>query len=150
MTAQTVTWHCLPTTVLGGVDFGDASAHALAIANVVAAGFNARLRVLHADRFEPPPYFTVDQIARLEAERHAAQTAAVVHVTQFANATSAYAADALVANEPPVDALLREAVTTDLIVLGTHGRRGPGRWWLGAPSSSRASPEAVLPGAGPL
>lgn len=132
MTARQGTWHCPPKTVLVGVDFGDASARALAIAGVVAAGFSARLRVLHAERFEPPAYFTVEQIARLEAERHAAQAAAAAHLTQFANAASGRVAEAIVADEPPVDALLREAATTDLIVLGTHGRRGPRRWWLGS------------------
>lgn len=144
MTARTVPWHCPPRTVLVGVDFGDASARALAIATVVAAGFNARLRVLHAERFDPPPYFTVDQIARLEAEHHAAHAAAVAHLTQFANAASAYAAEALVVDEAPVDALLREAVSTDLLVLGTHGRRGPGRWWLGS-VAERVVRAAVVP-----
>jgi len=144
MTARTVTWHCPPRTVLVGVDFGDASARALAIANVVAAGFNARLRVLHAERFEPPSYFTVEQIARLEAERHAASAAAVAHLTQFANAASGYVAEAIVADEPPVDALLREALASDLIVLGTHGRRGPGRWWLGS-VAERVVRAAVIP-----
>lgn len=132
MTARTVTGHCPPKTVLVGVDFGEASARALAIAGVVAAGFAARLRVLHAERFEPPPYFTVEQIARLEAERHEAQAAAKAHLTQFANHAAGHAAEAIVADEPPVDALLREAATADLIVLGTHGRRGPARWWLGS------------------
>lgn len=132
MTARTVTGHCPPKTVLVGVDFGEASARALAIAGVVAAGFDARLRVLHAERFEPPPYFTVEQIARLEAERHETQAAAVAHLTQFANHAAGRVAEAIVADEPPVDALLREAATADLIVLGTHGRRGPARWWLGS------------------
>ena len=144
MTEQTVTLHCPPKTVLVGVDFGDASARALAIADVVAAGFNAGLRVLHAERFEPPPYFTVDQIARLEAERHAAQAAAVAHLTQFATAASGHVAEAIVADEPPVDALLHAAAATDLIVLGTHGRRGPGRWWLGS-VAERVVRAAVVP-----
>lgn len=126
-----MTGHCPPKTVLAGVDFGEASARALAIAGAVAAGFGARLRVLHAERFEPPPYFTIEQIARLEAERHDAQAAAVAHLTQFAGPT-APVAEAIVVDEPPVDALLREAGTADLIVLGTHGRRGPARWWLGS------------------
>jgi nucleotide-binding universal stress UspA family protein len=131
MTPHT-TGHCPPKTVLVGVDFGDASARALAIAGVVAAGFDARLRVVHAERFEPPPYFTLEQIARLEAERLAVQSAAVLHLTQFASTASGRVADAIVADEPPVDALLREGATADLIVLGTHGRRGPARWWLGS------------------
>ena len=146
MTARPVPWRCPPGTVLVGVDFGDASARALAIAGVVATGFHARLRVVHAERFDPPPYFTVEQIARIEAERHAAQAAAAAHLTAFANASSACVAEAIVANEPPVDALLREAEMSDLIVLGTHGRRGPGRWWLGSVAERvvRAAPVPVL------
>ena len=144
MTARTPAWHCPPKTVLVGVDFGDAAAHALAIANVVAAGFNARLRVIHAERFDPPAYFTIEQIAQLEAERDAAQAAAVARLTQFANAAAGPVAEATVPDESPVDALLREAVTTDLIVLGTHGRRGPGRWWLGS-VAERVVRAAVVP-----
>ena len=49
-----------------GVDFGDASARALALAGLLAGEFGASLRAVHAERFEPPPYFTMEQIARLE------------------------------------------------------------------------------------
>ena len=62
MTARTVTWRCPPKTVLVGVDFGDAAARALAIASVVAAAVDARVRVMHA-----------------------APAAAVAHLTTFAN-----------------------------------------------------------------
>jgi nucleotide-binding universal stress UspA family protein len=144
MTTPTVTRPCPPKSVLVGVDFGEASARALAIAGVVATGFDARLRVVHAERFEPPPYFTVDQIARLEAERHELQAAAVIHLAEFANHAAGHIADAIVADEPPVDALLREAATADLIVLGTHGRRGPARWWLGS-VAERVVRAAVTP-----
>ena len=132
MTAQTVRWHCPPKTVLVGVDFGDASARALAIGSVVAAGFDARLRLLHAERFEPPSYFTVEQIGQLEALHHAATASAAAHLAQFASAASGLAVESAVADAPPVDALLGASATVDLIVLGTHGRRGLGRWWLGS------------------
>ena len=56
------------------------SARALALGAMVASAYGAALRVLHAERFEPPPYFTIDQIARLEAERRTSQAAAVAHV----------------------------------------------------------------------
>ena len=144
MTTPTITGLCPPRTVLVGVDFAEASARALAIAGVVASGFDARLRVVHAERFEPPPYFTVDQIARLEAERHELLTAAMTHLTEFANHAARHVAEAIVADEPPVDALLREAGTADLIVLGTHGRRGPARWWLGS-VAERVVRAAVTP-----
>ena len=127
-----VLWQCPPKTVLVAVDFGDASARALAIAGVVASAFDARLRALHAERFEPPPYFTIEQIARLEAERRLAQAAAADHLTQFAVRASAYRVESIVVDEPPVEAILNGSATSDLIVVGTHGRRGPGRWWLGS------------------
>lgn len=125
-------WQCPPRTVLAGVDVGDASARALALAGVVASAFNARFRVLHAERFEPPPYFTVEQIERLEAERRVAQARAADHLVTFAAEASACKVEPVIVDEPPVEALLEAAAAADLIVLGTHGRRGPGRWWLGS------------------
>lgn len=136
-------WQCPPKTILVGVDFGEASARALAIARVLASDFQAHLRALHAERFEPPPYFTIEQITRLEAERHIAQAAAVEHLARFA-AASAYQVESLVVDEPPVEAILDGAAGADLIVVGTHGRRGPGRWWLGS-VAERVVRAAVVP-----
>jgi nucleotide-binding universal stress UspA family protein len=125
-------WHGPPNTILVGVDFGDASARALAIAGALASGFGARLRALHAERFEPPPYFTIEQIAALEAERQAAQAAAAAHLAEFAGAASGQVVEPVIVDAGPVNALLDAAHGADLIVLGTHGRSGPGRWWLGS------------------
>jgi nucleotide-binding universal stress UspA family protein len=125
-------WQCPPKSVLVAVDFGDASARALAVAGVVASAFGARLRVLHAERFEPPPYFTIEQIERLKAERRMAQAAATDHLARFAATASLYPVEAIVVDASPVDAVLDASATADLIVVGTHGRRGPGRWWLGS------------------
>ena len=127
-----VPWQCPPKTVLVGVDFGDASARALAIAGVMASAFDARLLALHAERFEPPPYFPIEQIARLEAERRMTQAAATAHLPRFAGGDSAYRVESIVADKPPVEAILDGAATADMIIVGTHGRRGPGRWWLGS------------------
>jgi len=113
------------------VDFGEASARALGIARILASTFRAQLRALHAERFEPPPYFTIEQITQLEAERGAAQAATAAHLARFA-AASAYQVESVVVDEPPVEAILDAAAAADLVVLGTHGRRGPGRWWLGS------------------
>lgn len=132
MNAATTAWRNPPQSILVGVDFGAASAGALSAAGAIATAFGARLRALHAERFEPPPYFTVDQIDQLEAERRAGQSAAATHLAEFAAVNTGQTVGVAVADEPPVDAILREAHTADLIVLGTHGRRGPGRWWLGS------------------
>jgi len=126
-----VQWQCPPRTILVGVDFGEASARALAIARVIASAFQARLRTLHAERFEPPPYFTIEQLTRLEEERRATQAASAQNLVRFAGG-SAYPIETVVADQPPVEALLDEARGADLIAVGTHGRRGPGRWWLGS------------------
>ena len=124
-------WRCPPKTIVVGVDFGEASARALAVARVVASAFESHVRAVHAERFDPPPYFTMEQINRLEAERRAAQEAAAGHLSRFA-ATSAFQVEPVVVDEPPVEGILRASDQADLIVLGTHGRRGPGRWWLGS------------------
>lgn len=125
-------WRCPPAAVLAAVDFGDASARAVALAGAIASAAGARLRVLHAERFEPPPYFTLDQIERLEDERRAAQLAASAHLLAFAAGATAHEVEPVIVDEPPVDAVLHAAGSADLIVVGTHGRRGPGRWWLGS------------------
>ena len=125
-------WQCPPKTVLVAVDFGDASARALAIGGVVASAFDARLHALHAERFEPPPYFTLEQITALEAARRVAQASATDHLARFAAEASHRRVESVVVDEPPVEAILNRAGTADLIIVGTHGRRGPGRWWLGS------------------
>jgi nucleotide-binding universal stress UspA family protein len=133
MTAHTIhAWHCPPKAVVAAVDFGEASARAVAVAGSVASAFGATLRVVHAERFEPPPYFTHTQIARLEEERGDAAAAAAAELRRFARAHTAHPFDAAVMDEPPVDAILHAADEADLVVLGTHGRRGPTRWWLGS------------------
>jgi nucleotide-binding universal stress UspA family protein len=119
-------------SILVAVDFGDASARAQALAGLVATKFGARLKVLHAERFDPPAYFTPEQVTRLEAERRVAQAAAAAHLREFSATHTAYPITPSIVDEPPIEAILHAAATADLIVLGTHGRSGPGRWWLGS------------------
>lgn len=139
-------WTCPPGRVLAAIDFGEASASAIGVAGYVASAYGATLSALHAERFEAPPYFTLDQIARLEAERRDAQARAVDHLRRFAAEVTAYPIDPLVVDEPPAEAILHAAGTADLMVMGTHGRRGPGRWWLGSVAERvvRHAPVPVL------
>ena len=125
-------WHCPPRTVLVAVDFGEASARALAIGGALAAAFDARLTALHAERFEPPPYFTAGQIAQLHAERRMAQASMADHLVRFTAEATVYPVQPIIVDEPPVEAILHAATSADMIIAGTHGRRGPGRWWLGS------------------
>jgi nucleotide-binding universal stress UspA family protein len=125
-------WTCPPRRALVGTDFGEAASRALAVGAMIASAYDAALHVVHAERFEPPAYFTIDQIGRLEAERRDAQAAAEAHLRRLAAGVTAYPIDAAVVDESPVDAILHASATADLVVLGTHGRHGPGRWWLGS------------------
>jgi nucleotide-binding universal stress UspA family protein len=133
MTGSTaLAWQWPPKTILVAVDFGEASERALAVAGVIASAFGSTLRAVHAERFEPPPYFTMEQIVRLEADRQTAQAAAVGHLDEFAARAAGSPVESVVRDQPPVEAVLEAATGADLIVMGTHGRRGPGRWWLGS------------------
>jgi nucleotide-binding universal stress UspA family protein len=53
-------------------------------------------------------------------------------------------ATAHVVERPPAEAVLEASATADLVVLGTHGRRGPKRWWLGS-VAERVVREAPVP-----
>lgn len=121
-----------PRAIVAAADFGEASARAVGAAGLIAAAAGATLRVLHAERFEVPPYFTPAQIERLEDERREASAEVTTELTRFVKAHTTWPATIVVAEGRPVDAVLEAAAEADLLVLGTHGRRGPSRWWLGS------------------
>lgn len=127
---RTTSWP--PRTIVAAADFGEASARAVGVAGIIAAANTATLRVLHAERFEVPPYFTPAQIERLEDERREASAEVTTELTRFAKAATTWPATITVAEGRPVDVILAAAADADLLVLGTHGRRGPSRWWLGS------------------
>ncbi|MGE0814653.1 MAG: universal stress protein [Vicinamibacterales bacterium] len=139
-------WQWPPRAIVAAVDFEDASSRAVALAGAIAAAHGAALRVLHAERFEPPPYFTLEQITRLEAERRDASVAVAAELTRFVRGATSYPAEVAVIDGAPVDVVLTAAESADLLVVGTHGRRGPSRWWLGSVAERivRGSPVPVL------
>ena len=141
------------TRVLAATDFGEAANRALAAAARIASAHDAELVVVHAERFDPPPYFTVDQIRKLEAERREAQAAIERYVRASAAVVTDYPVRPLIVDAPPVEAILRASAGADLIVVGTHGRHGPGRWWLGSVAErvvrAAGTPVLVVKSAGP-
>ena len=38
----------------------------------------------------------------------------------------------MIESRPPSEAILHASAGVDLVVMGTHGRRGPSHWWLGS------------------
>jgi nucleotide-binding universal stress UspA family protein len=121
-----------PGRVLVAVDFGDASAAAVAFGGTLARASGATLTVLHAETIEMPPYFTETQVAALEAERQSARVAAEDYVREFARRQTSVPVQPLVVEGSAPEVILRAGEDFDVIVLGTHGRRGATRWWLGS------------------
>ena len=124
-------WHYPPQRVLVAVDFGQASERALRVGAAFVARHGSAVTALHAETLEVPPYFTHDQLREVERHRAQARREAQRYLEAFVNAWAPGAASSLV-DGPAVEAILAAAEGHDLLVLGTHGRRGPSRWWLGS------------------
>jgi nucleotide-binding universal stress UspA family protein len=122
-----------PKSVLAAVDFGDASARAIALGGVIAQRCGAAtLRLLHAEAVDAPAYFTTSQIDALEHQRRNMRAQAEQFLQAFGKRHTPRPFLALVDDRPPVEAILQESAGADLVVMGTHGRHGPKRWWLGS------------------
>lgn len=132
MTTATHQWMLPPGVVVAAVDFEPASVRAAGLAGAIAAASRAQLRVVHAERVDAPPYFTPQQIAALEDERLESTRELTAELQRLVAGATTRAADVRVVEGSPVDTILAQAGDADLVVLGTHGRRGPSRWWLGS------------------
>ncbi|MEW5983358.1 MAG: universal stress protein [Acidobacteriota bacterium] len=138
-------WTYPPRSVLVPVDFGPASARALAVGQALAGRHAAAIVAMHAETLEVPPYFTHDQLNDVERQRAAIRVKAERYLEAFVRAEAPAAASVLTEG-PAVEAIVAAAAGHDLIVMGTHGRRGPSRWWLGSVAERvvRHSPVPVL------
>jgi nucleotide-binding universal stress UspA family protein len=120
-------------SILVAVDFGDASARAVAVGGAIAARCRgASLRLLHAESIEAPAYFTSEQIDDLERQRHTITSQAEQFLSRFGRQYTAVPFVASVDRRPPSEAIVAAAASADLVVMGTHGRHGLRRWWLGS------------------
>ena len=125
-------WTYPPHRILVAVDFGEASAHAVRLAGQIAATFDSKLLVVHAESFEAPPYFTMEQVRAVERQHRGARAEAQRHLERFAKKLTDRELEARIADGVPGAAVIEAARDQDLIVMGTHGRRGPARWWAGS------------------
>ncbi len=123
----------LPRSVTVAVDFGGASARAVALAGVIVDRCGAAtLRLLHAEALDAPAYFTAEQIEGLERQRQTLRKQAEQFLQRFGRQHTQMRFSTALDDRAPVDAILHESTATDLVVMGTHGRHGPKRWWLGS------------------
>jgi nucleotide-binding universal stress UspA family protein len=123
-----------PEVILCPIDFGEMATFALKYAQSLAAGFGARLIVLYAESFLPPPYFTPGQEDEILATLERSKKAAAAHLSRYVKEHGlGEDTKTLVVDQPPVQAILRTADQNDAwIVMGTHGRSGWSRVLLGS------------------
>jgi len=131
-------------TILVAVDFGEASARALTLAGALAESTGARLRVLHAESLDAPPYFTQAQLDVLEGEAQENRARATAFLRDFARHHTTVPFETVVEQRAAAEAIRRASAGVDLIVMGTHGRRGPSHWWLGS-VAERVLRETAVP-----
>lgn len=130
--------------IVVAVDFGDASARAVAVSGALARRAGAGLWLLHAESLDVPPYFTHAQIQAIEGEAHANERRAAEYLRAFGSRHTTHPFQTIVESRAADEAILHATREADLVVMGTHGRRGPSRWWLGS-VAERVLRETAVP-----
>jgi nucleotide-binding universal stress UspA family protein len=125
-------WSYPPRRILVAVDFGEPSSAAVRLAGELARRFDARLTAVHAETFEAPPYFTSGQVRTIERQRRSARREAGRYLETHASKLAGQPVTSVIADGPAAAGILGAARGHDLLVMGTHGRRGPARWWAGS------------------
>lgn len=120
--------------ILCPVDFSELSGLGLRYAAALARRHGARLTVLYAHSFQPPPYFSVNELEALQQRLRDSVGQAHAALQRFIAQHGAGPAEAMVVEGLPADVIRRVAADTGagLIVIGTHGRSGVNRLMLGS------------------
>jgi nucleotide-binding universal stress UspA family protein len=139
-----------PMNILCPVDLSPASNAILRWAGLFARTFAAPLEVLHANWWEPPPYFTeaqIQQLSRQEQEGEKTLRAELEAAAQAALGDLATYSTTVVEGHPTERIIERAKESpAGLIVMGSHGRTGVARLRLGSVAEDvvRASESPVL------
>jgi universal stress protein A len=115
-------------TILHPTDFSERSAMALPLAGALARDYGARLIVLHV---APPPPVAYSEGVFIPDDHQSAVAAARRQLEQLEVGA---AAERRFEEGDPVAGILRvaEETSADLIVMGTHGRTGLSRLFMGS------------------
>jgi nucleotide-binding universal stress UspA family protein len=125
-----------PRRILCPIDFSEYSGAALRLAGNLALSLGAEIRILHAQRFDAPLYFTSAQLQSLRRQVRRSLRGARKYVEDFAarHLPDAVRRSVHIIERDPVEAILRmhRDWAADLVVMGTHGRTGLTRIRLGS------------------
>jgi nucleotide-binding universal stress UspA family protein len=116
----------------------------VAVAGALGREFGATVEALHVESLEAPPYFTVEQVKALEAQRKNARTTARRYLARFVEQHGAEGAAVVVADGAPAEIILQRALDVDLVVMGTNDRGIAARLWMGS-VAERVDRQAAVP-----
>ncbi len=141
--------HAFPARgILVPTDLTETSEPALLFAGHLHSQFGGEVRLLHSYHVDLPPYFLSSQIEDLKRRLVEAAADAADHARRQGARLLGFEPAVSVTGEPAVEAILgaAELPSSDLVIMGTHGRRGVDRLWLGSVAERvlRASPKPVL------
>jgi nucleotide-binding universal stress UspA family protein len=137
-----------PHKAIVPVDAGGASLKALEWARLLKEKYGTATVVMHAQDFELPPYFGSGQLELLKRELKDSARAAARYFSKQAADALGFEPEVIIVEGPAAEAILDTAAHfhADLVVMGTHGRTGAERVWLGSVAERvlRGSPMPVL------
>jgi len=117
--------------ILVATDFESASACALDLASGLAHEYEAELVIAHAIELFVPPY-PVALMPEVPTIQHTAQQG-LDEIVKRVQAVWPRVSGALLWGNPAEQVVrFAEDEAVDLVVVGTHGRKGPSRWLLGS------------------
>jgi nucleotide-binding universal stress UspA family protein len=123
-----------PTHILVPTDFGDAARHALKMALGLAAASNAKVTILHTTWLPPSAYAAYAEGVFWPTDEMSKGAAMELEEVRK-NAARIYGnvETKMVTGEPWEQILaVAKDIGADLIVMGTHGRRGVARAFIGS------------------
>jgi len=136
----------IPTNILVPVDFSPCAEHALDYACMLAARLGAKIHVVNALAVTYPELSVALTEQMITSLRH--NNAALLEKLLAPRLATATFGERIVVDDDARDAILKaaKAVRADLIVIGTHGRRGLSRALLGSVAEDvlRRAPCPVL------
>lgn len=121
--------------VLVATDFGSSSLRAVHVAAELANRLAAHLTVLHVIHEAPPAYGVEAQLLTVdtpEARERAAKVELDAYLESLAHAGRPCAGVVRFGDPAQEIVAYAEEAACDVIVVGTHGRRGLTRWLLGS------------------
>ena len=125
-----------PKSILCPLDLSTASPKVLRWAGLLAASYNARLQILHAECVEYPRYFLPSQAGGLAAAAEMTRSRIGDDLKKLVNETISAETphEVTILEGHPVERILEyvEQHKPDLIVMGSHGRSGFARMRLGS------------------